>query len=89
MIGSTSTSGTPAQPTQAPLLLRSTGSNAVTRPPGLRFQRVLPSGRRSRSTGSRLATTTKPEPAPCGAFAPVRTAPVSGSDGACWDSSDG
>ena len=51
----------PARPTQAPRLRRSSGSNAVTNPPGLRFQVVLPSGSRSRSTGSRLATTTKSE----------------------------
>ena len=57
--GSSSASGTPGQPIQAPLRLRSSGSSAVTRPPGLRFQAVVPSGRRSMSIGSRLATTTK------------------------------
>jgi hypothetical protein len=38
----------------------------VTNPPGLRFHVVVPSGSRSMSIGSRLATTTKsesPEPA--------------------------
>ena len=33
---------TPVQPTHAPRLRRSNGSNAVTKPPGLRFQVVVP-----------------------------------------------
>ena len=37
------------------------GSSAVTSPPGLRFHVVVPSGSRSMSIGSRLATTTKSE----------------------------
>src|SRR5580658_4889151 len=36
-----------------------TGSSAVTRPPGLVRQLTAPSGSSTRSTGSRLATTTK------------------------------
>src|SRR5690606_38767068 len=55
---STSTSGTPGQPTHAPLRARRNGSSADTSPPGLWVQRWVPSSARSRSTGSRLATTT-------------------------------
>jgi hypothetical protein len=40
----------------------------VTNPPGLRFHVVVPSGSRSRSTGSRLATTTKSEFPKCEVF---------------------
>src|SRR6185312_1439442 len=58
---SASSPTTPGQPTHAPRRRRSSGSKAVTNPPGLRFQVVLPSGSRSRSTGRRLATTTKSE----------------------------
>ncbi|SLD37877.1 Uncharacterised protein [Mycobacteroides abscessus subsp. massiliense] len=59
--GSTSASGTPGQPTQAPRRLRSSGSIAVTSPPGLRFHVVEPSGSFTKSMGSLLATTTKSE----------------------------
>src|SRR4051794_21909768 len=59
---STSTSGTPGQPTQAPLLRCRNGSSALTRPPGLCFHRSVPSGSRSRSTGSRVATTMNSAP---------------------------
>src|SRR5947208_8974880 len=48
----------PDQPTQAPPRPATKGSSAVTRPPGLRCQRVVPSGSVTWSTGSRLATTT-------------------------------
>src|SRR3954471_18234596 len=48
----------PDQPTQAPPRPATNGSSAVTSPPGLRCQRVLPSGSVTWSTGSRLATTT-------------------------------
>ena len=51
----------PGQPIQAPRRRRSSGSSAVTRPPGLRLYVVVPSGSRSMSIGSRLATTTKSE----------------------------
>src|SRR5918998_480501 len=57
--GSISTSGTPGQPTQAPCRERRNGSSAATNPPGLAFHRCEPSGSVSRSTGNRLATTTK------------------------------
>ncbi|CQD23746.1 hypothetical protein BN970_06096 [Mycolicibacterium conceptionense] len=60
-MGSSPLSGIPAQPIHAPRRLRSSGSSAVTNPPGLRFHVVLPSGNRSMSMGSRLATTTKSE----------------------------
>ena len=36
--------GHPGQPTQAPSRLRSIGASAVTSPPGLCFQRSVPSG---------------------------------------------
>src|SRR3954454_5339675 len=49
----------PGQPIQAPRCRRSTGSIAATRPPGLGSHVTLPSGSSRRSTGSRLATTTK------------------------------
>ena len=49
----------PDQPIHAPPASRITGSSAVTRPPGLRCHSVRPSGPSTRSTGSRLATTTK------------------------------
>src|SRR3712207_6594709 len=58
--GSNSTSGTPGQPTQAPRRQRRNGSSAAPNPPGLDFHRCEPSGSCSKSTGSRLATTTKP-----------------------------
>ena len=59
---STSTSGTPGQPTHAPLCERRNGASALTSPPGLCFHRSVPSGSCSRSTGSRLATTMKSAP---------------------------
>src|SRR3954447_18348604 len=49
----------PVQPIHAPRCCRSTGSIAATSPPGLGSQVTLPSGSSRRSTGSRLATTTK------------------------------
>jgi hypothetical protein len=49
-----------------------TGSRAVTSPPGLGRHTVSPSGPSTRSTGSRLATTTKSrsaaEPSPAAPF---------------------
>src|ERR1700758_1504761 len=51
----------PGPPTLDPAGRPTSGSRAVPTPPGLRFQAVVPSGSRSRSTGSRLATTTKSE----------------------------
>jgi hypothetical protein len=48
----------PDQPTHTPSALRKTGSSAVTSPPGLGRQPASPSGPSTRSTGSRLATTT-------------------------------
>src|SRR5947209_18213243 len=56
--GSGASPADPDQPTQAPPRPATKGSRAVTRPPGLRCQRVLPSGSVIWSTGSRLATTT-------------------------------
>src|SRR3954454_13163074 len=56
--GSGASPADPDQPTQAPPLPATKGSSAVTRPPGLRCQRVVPSGSVTWSTGSRLATTT-------------------------------
>ena len=50
------------------------GSSAVTNPPGLRFHAVVPSGSRSWSTGSRLATTTKSEFPKVGVFESGRPA---------------
>ena len=60
-MGSSSLSGMPGQPIHAPFRRRNNGSRAVTSPPGLRFHCVVPSGNRSMSIGSRLATTTKSE----------------------------
>src|SRR3954469_25401710 len=56
--GSGASPAEPDQPTQAPPRPATKGSSAVTRPPGLRCQRVLPSGSVTWSTGNRLATTT-------------------------------
>ena len=56
--GSTVSSGTPGHPTQAPSRAARIGSRAVTRPPGAVTQ-VGPVGPSTRSTGSRLATTTR------------------------------
>src|SRR3954454_2555218 len=56
--GSGASPADPDQPTQAPPRPATKGSSAVTRPPGLRCQRVVPSGSVTWSTGSRLATTT-------------------------------
>src|SRR5215207_5384337 len=56
--GSGASPAEPDQPTHAPPRPATNGSSAVTRPPGLRCQRVLPSGPVTWSTGSRLATTT-------------------------------
>src|SRR3712207_339282 len=56
--GSGASPADPDQPTQAPPRPATNGSSAVTRPPGLRCQRVPPSGSLTWSTGSRLATTT-------------------------------
>ncbi len=70
----TASSGTPGQPIHAPRRLRSSGSSAVTRPPGLRFHSVVPSGSRSMSIGSRLATTTK-SAEPAGGADPRRSGP--------------
>src|SRR3954466_13453320 len=56
--GSAASPGDPDQPTHAPPRPATKGSSAVTRPPGLRCQRVLPSGSVTWSTGRRLATTT-------------------------------
>ncbi|CPU64967.1 Uncharacterised protein [Mycobacteroides abscessus] len=39
-----------------------TGSSAVTRPPGDRFHSISPPGPTVKSTGSRLATTTRSNP---------------------------
>src|SRR5699024_2326746 len=56
--GSKSSSATPVQPIHAPSGDFITGATAVTKPPGeVRHSPFSPSG--SRSTGSRLATTTK------------------------------
>ena len=49
----------PDQPIHTPLALRMTGSSALTSPPGLGRHSASPSGPSVRSTGSRLATTTK------------------------------
>ena len=68
---STSSSTTPGHPIQAPRRRRNSGSRAVTSPPGLRFQLVLPSGNRSMSIGSRLATTTKSDTPETGSFGPL------------------
>ena len=63
-MGSSSPSVMPGQPIQAPRRFRSSGSSAVTSPPGLRLNVVEPSGSRSMSMGSRLATTTKSDSPP-------------------------
>ena len=54
-----SSSADPGQPIHAPSLARITGSSAVTSPPGERRHDAEPSGRITRSTGSRLATITR------------------------------
>src|SRR6476619_323990 len=69
--GSGASPAEPDQPTQAPPRPATKGSSAVTRPPGLRCQRVVPSGSVTWSTGRRLATTTT------GLSAPVCVADVS------------
>src|SRR4051794_24022039 len=56
--GSSSSSGAPTHPTHAPPRRCMTGTIAVTRPPGLRRHEPSPSSSITRSTGSRLATTT-------------------------------
>src|SRR4051794_31522577 len=56
--GSGASPADPDQPTHAPPRPATNGSRAVTSPPGLRCQRVVPSGSVTWSTGSRLATTT-------------------------------
>src|SRR3954454_21569161 len=56
--GSGASPADPDQPTQAPPRPATKSCSAVTRPPGLRCQRVVPSGAVTWSTGSRLATTT-------------------------------
>src|ERR671938_58524 len=61
--GSGASPAEPDQPTHAPPRPATNGSSAVTSPPGLRCQRVLPSGSVTWSTGSRLATTTRGLPA--------------------------
>src|SRR5215211_1306314 len=63
--GSGASPAEPDQPTQAPPRPATNGSRAVTSPPGLRCQRVPPSGSVTWSTGSRLATTTTGLSAPC------------------------
>src|SRR3954471_10661340 len=65
--GSGASPAEPDQPTQAPPRPATNGSRAVTSPPGLRCQRMLPSGSVTWSTGSRLATTTTGLSAPTGA----------------------
>src|SRR3954454_21919466 len=57
--GSTSSSETPAQPTQMPSCDRIIGSSAATRPPGEGRQSAFPSSSSTRSTGSRLDTMTR------------------------------
>src|SRR5687767_15011072 len=71
--GSGASPAEPDQPTQAPPRPATNGSSAVTRPPGLRCQRVVPSGSVTWSTGSRLATTTTGLSAPV--VVPVVSAP--------------
>ena len=69
--GSMSSSGIPAQPIHAPSLACMTGASAVTRPPG----EVVQTGsgpESSRSTGRRLATTTKSAPSGGGGRGEVR-----------------
>src|SRR5688500_8496024 len=56
--GSGTSPADPDQPTHAPPRPATNGSSAVTSPPGLRCQRVVPSGSVTWSTGRRLATTT-------------------------------
>src|SRR4051795_12153938 len=62
--GSGASPADPDHPTQAPPRPATKGSKAVTSPPGLRCQRVVPSGSVTWSTGSRLATTTTGASAP-------------------------
>ncbi len=57
--GSGASPGAPGQPIQAPPAALITGSSAVTRPPGLARHSGVRSGPSVRSTGSRLAATTK------------------------------
>src|SRR5665647_1069272 len=60
--GSCSRSGAPDQPTHTPPAPCMTGPSAVTRPPGDRVQLISPSEDGEKSTGSRLATTTRSYP---------------------------
>src|SRR6187200_2641311 len=60
--GSRSSSVPPGQPSQAPWLAFITGISAETRPPGERRHEALPCSSTTRSTGSRLATTTRSAP---------------------------
>src|SRR5688572_19164386 len=69
--GSGASPADPDQPTQAPPRPATKGSSAVTRPPGLRCQRVSPSAPTTWSTGSLLATTTT------GLSAPTRSSELS------------
>src|SRR4051794_31947639 len=85
--GSGASPAEPDQPTQAPPRPATKGSSAVTRPPGLRWYRVVPSGSVTWSTGSRLATTTTGLSAPtCDlrsssrALRAARTPPTLGDD---------
>ena len=57
--GSGEASATPGQPTQQPCCFSNTGERTETSPPGEGTHSVEPSARVCRSTGSRLATTTK------------------------------
>src|SRR5690349_8995180 len=57
--GSGASPASPAHPTQAPSRPFMTDSIAVTSPPGLVRHEELPSGSATRSTGSRLAATTR------------------------------
>src|SRR5919112_6759708 len=67
--GSGASPAEPDQPTHAPPRPATKGSSAVTRPPGLRCQRTVPSASVIWSTGSRLATTTTGLSAPaCSCF---------------------
>jgi hypothetical protein len=52
-------SAVPGQPTQTPSVRRTTGSNALTKPPGLRRHSTQPSRISATATGNRFATTTK------------------------------
>ena len=71
--GSGASPAEPDQPTHAPPRPATKGSSAVTRPPGLRCQRVLPSGSVTWSTGRRLATTTTGLSARTSPVAPLST----------------